>query len=266
MNTLKLYLHSVRMLMKCKLQYPVSFVLQTVAQLVMEGGELLAVLLLIDRFGSLRQWNGGDILIFFGVMEITFYLTEIFGRGLTGSFASLIRQGTLDTILLRPRGVLTQVLCQEIDPRRIGCLAVGIGAVTVGTKQLALIWTFPKLLALLEAVLCGMALVLGLFLIEAVFSIYSVKSLEMVNVLTYGGRSACRYPVDVFPGGIRVIFSVIAPFSMTLHVPVSYILGKQLFSWPVWTTFICPLAGPLLFSLMLTVFGRALRHYRSTGS
>ena len=43
MNTLRLYIHSMAMLLKSHLQYPASFIMQTIAQLVMEGGEILAV-------------------------------------------------------------------------------------------------------------------------------------------------------------------------------------------------------------------------------
>ncbi|MBR4724704.1 MAG: ABC-2 family transporter protein, partial [Lachnospiraceae bacterium] len=41
-----------------------------------------------------------------------------------------------------------------------------------------------------------------------------------------------QYPIDTFPGPLRVLFSVIAPFAMTLHVPGAVILGKPLFGWP----------------------------------
>lgn len=266
MDTIRLYLHSVRMLLKSHLQYPSSFILQTVAQIIMEAGELMAVLLLISRFQSMKEWSGGNLLVFFGVMSIAFYLTEFFGRGITGSFASLIRNGTLDAILLRPRGVITQVLCADLDPRRIGCLAVGTVAMILGCRQSDVQWTVLKVIALLEAIGFGVLLILELFLIEAVFSIYSVKSLEMVNALTYGGRSACEYPMDVFPRPIQLIFSIIAPFSLTLHVPTAYILDKPLFSWPDWAAFVCPLAGACLFGIMRLIFGKALQHYRSTGS
>ena len=47
MDTIRLYLHSMRMLIRSQLQYPFSFFLQTLAQLVMEGGEMLAVVLLV---------------------------------------------------------------------------------------------------------------------------------------------------------------------------------------------------------------------------
>ena len=93
MNTIRLYIRSMRMLLKCQLQYPVSFLLQTLAQLVMEGGELLAVILLVDRFDRLNQWMPGDLYFFFGLMSVSFYLTELFGRGITGAFPSMVRSG-----------------------------------------------------------------------------------------------------------------------------------------------------------------------------
>ncbi|NLD83986.1 MAG: hypothetical protein GX637_07450, partial [Clostridiales bacterium] len=56
MDTVKLYIKSMGMLLRSQMQYPASFLMQTLAQLVMEGGEMLAVLLIIDRFDSLNQW------------------------------------------------------------------------------------------------------------------------------------------------------------------------------------------------------------------
>ncbi len=266
MDTIRLYLHSMRMLMKSQLQYPASFVMQTLAQLVMEGGEMLAVILLVDRFGRLNQWEPGDLYFFFGMMSVTFYLTECFGRGITGNFPYLIRSGQLDSCLLRPRGVLTQVLCSAVDPRRITCIAVGAAALIMGSRLSAIHWTVLKALLLAEAILCGCVLILGLFLVEAVFCIYSVKSVELVNTLTYGGRSACQYPIDTYPRPMRVLFTVLAPFALTLHVPGSVILEKPLFGWPVWAAFVSPLSGFVSFGLLYLLFTRAMRHYRSTGS
>ena len=109
-------------------------------------------------------------------------------------------------------------------------------------------------------------LILALFMIEAIFCIHSVKSIELVNALTYGGRSACEYPVDTFPRPLRVLFTAVAPFALTLQQPGSVILDKPLFGWPGWTGFVTPLAGLALFGVMYTLFRMAMRHYRSTGS
>lgn len=266
MNTIKLYIRSMGMLLKSQMQYPASFIMQTIAQLVMEGGEMLAVILIVDRFQRLNQWMPGDLFFFFGLMSVTFYLTECFGRGVTGAFPGMVRLGQLDTLLLRPRGVLTQVLCSAMDPRRAACIAVGTAALVIGSRMAAVQWTFLKGLALTEAILLGMMLVLGLFLIEAVFVIHSVKSVELVNAITYGGRSACQYPVDIYPKPLRVLFTMIAPFALTLQAPAAYILEKPLYGWPAWTAFASPLSGAAVFGIMYLVFQRAMRHYRSTGS
>ena len=266
MNTLHLYLRSMGILMKSRLQYPASFLMQTLAQLIMEGGELLAVILLIQRFEGVRQWVAGDLYFFFGIMSVTFYLTECFGRGLTGTFPSMVRSGHLDTLLLRPRGVLTQVLCSDMDPRRIACIAVGTTALVMGSHMSHVVWTLPRVLLLMEAILFGCMLILGLFLIEAVFCIHSIKSVELVNAITYGGRSACEYPVNIYPRTLQILFTCLAPFALVLQVPASHILGKPLFGWPEWAAFVTPLSGAAVFSLMYLLFRQAVGHYRSSGS
>ena len=266
MKTCRLYLRSMKMLMKCQFEYPVSFFLQSLAQLIMEGGEMMAVILIIDRFDRVNQWEAGDLFFFFGIMSVTFYLTECFGRGITGNFPSLIRSGQMDTLLLRPRGVLTQVLCSAVDPRRITCIAVGTVSLVIGCRLAQVQWNALKVLAMAEAVLMGSLMILALFMIEAVVCIYSVKSVELVNALSYGGRSACEYPIDIYPRPLRILFTAVAPFALVLHAPASFILDKPLYGWPGWTAFVCPLAGMVFFALIYLVFQKAMRFYRSTGS
>ena len=266
MNTLRLYWKSMVLLIKSQLQYPTSFAMQTVAQLVMEGGELMAVILLVNRFDHLNSWTPGNLYFFFGLMSVSFYLTECFGRGITGAFPGMVRSGQLDTLLLRPRGILTQILCSAVDPRRVACIAVGSFSLILGSRMSAVAWTFPKILLLLESLLCSFWLILGLFMIEAVLCIYSVKSVELANALTYGGRSACQYPVDTYPKPLRILFTVIAPFALVMHVPAAQILGHPLFGWPAWIGYLTPVSGLLLFAMMYLIFRHAMRFYRSTGS
>ena len=98
------------------------------------------------------------------------------------------------------------------------------------------------------------------------FCIHAVKSVEVVNALTYGGRSACQYPIDIYPRPLRIIFTAVAPFALVLHAPAAYILGKPLYGWPAWAAYLCPLTGAAFFLLMYGLFRKAMTFYRSTGS
>ena len=266
MNTLKLYVRSIGMLLKSHLQYPASFCMQAVAQLVMEGGEMMVVILLVDRFEQLKGWTGGNLFFFFGMMSVSFYVTEFFGRGVTGDFPSMVRTGKLDTLLVRPRTIFVQVICSGTDPRRITCIAVGTAALITGSRLSGVVWTAGKVLVLIEAIIMSCMLILGLFLIEAIFSIHSVKSVELVNAITYGGRSACQYPIDIYPRPLKILFTAVAPFALTMHVPAAWILDKPLYGWPAWTAFVTPLSGAAVLAVMICLFNRGMRYYRSTGS
>ncbi len=262
---MKYLIHAVKMLFKSAMQYRASLLMQVIAQFVMTGGEMLAVVVLLSRFKVVGHWGAGEIMFFFGVMQATFALTELFGRGIT-SFAWFVQRGDFDALILRPRPLLLQVMVSQLDPRRLGGVSVGVIAVLVAASRLNIQWTMVKGVLLAEVVLGSMLLLLGLFMIEATVSFFSVKSIEMVNVLTYGGRSACQYPVDVYPGVLRVLFTYVAPFAMCMHWPVSYIIGQPMMDLPTWGYFLTPLAGVVFFLLMVRVWYVGVKHYRSTGT
>ena len=257
---------ALRMNLRSAAQYGKSFLMQCLAQLVMTAGDLWAVLLLLERFGNMGHWEAGQILFFFGVMQITFAFTEIINRGL-GRFSDvMIRNGGFDTVLLRPRSPLKQVILSQADPRRVGSMLVGIAAVVIASTNLSLRWTFGKILLLLWSMAGTICLLMGLFLIEAVVCFFSVQSIEVVNILTYGGRQACQYPIDLYPGPIRILFTCVVPIALCLHVPVSLVLGRPMFAVPDWLVWVFPCAGLAFFALIAFLWRFGVRHYRSTGS
>lgn len=262
---MKYILHAMGLNLKSAAQYRASFLMQNIAQFVMVGGEFLAVAVLMTRFTSLGQWSADEIMFYWGAMQLTFALCECLGRGIS-TFAGYVGKGDFDTILLRPRPLLQQVIAHRLDPRRLGGMLVGGAALVVSCARLGIGWTAEKIGLTLMAALGGFFLILGLFLIEATVSFFSVRSIEMVNVLTYGGRQACQYPVDIYHRPLQVLFTWVAPFALSMHLPISHVLGKPLFPVPTILVWLAPLAGPLFFLLMARVWYLGARHYRSTGT
>ncbi len=259
-------INAMRMNLRSAAQYRKSFLMQCLSQLVMTAGDLWAVLLLLERFGHMGHWEAGEILFFFGVMHITFSFTEIINRGLCTFSSMMIRNGGFDTVLLRPRSPLKQVILSRADPRRVGSILVGLTAVAVASAALGTQWTLWKVLLVLWSMAGTVCLLMGLFLIEAIVCIFSVQSIEMVNVLTYGGRSACQYPIDLYPGPIRLLFTYVVPIALCLQVPVSLVLGRPMFEAPTAAVWLFPLTGAAFAALIALLWRIGVRHYRSTGS
>ena len=260
---MKYVFHALRMQWRCATQYRASFWMQTLAQLVMSGSELMAVLVLLGRFTSVGQWSGSEIMFFFGMMQMTFAITECVGRGLA-AFSQVVQGGEFDQILLRPRNLLVQVLCSRADPRRLSTAALGIVLMWLSVTQLGIPWTLGSTVLLLISVAGTVMMLLGLFLVEATLCFLSVQSIEAVNILTYGGRTACEYPVDIYPRPIRLLFMYVAPFGLCM---VSALLHHPMVDWPAWTAYLAPLAGAMFFLLMALVWRKVgVKRYCSTGS
>lgn len=265
MQTLRYMRRAMGLLLRSAMQYRASFLMQTLSQAVMTGGDLLAVAVLLGRFTRLGSWSGPEILFFFGVMQCVFALGQFLGRGVE-NFSAYVHSGEFDTMLARPRALFVQVICARLDPRRLGGILVGLCALALAAAGQPIAWSWGKALLLLVSCLGSALLLLGLFLIEATVSFFSVKSIEMVNVLTYGGRAACQYPADIYPRPLRLLFTFVAPFALCMHLPVSYILDKPLWGASYLASLLAPLAGAVFFGIMVRVWYWGARHYRSTGS
>ena len=156
-------------------------------------------------------------------------------------------------------------MLMEADPRRIINGVIGIAAIAIASGRLGLAWTGARVLLLMFSVISAFLLILGLFTLEAAISFFTVDSIEMVNILTYGGKQACSYPVDIYPVMIRTLFTGI-PLALCLHQPISMMLGKPIYTASFPVTWLCLLAGPAFLALMLLAWRIGVRHYRSTGT
>lgn len=59
---MKYMIHAVKMLFKSAMQYRASLLMQVIAQFVMTGGEMLAVVVLLSRFKAVGHWGAGEIM------------------------------------------------------------------------------------------------------------------------------------------------------------------------------------------------------------
>ena len=175
-----------------------------------------------------------------------------------------MHSGEFDTCWPAP-GLFVQVICARLDPRRLGGILVGLCALALAAAGQPIAWSWGKALLLLVSCLGSALLLLGLFLIEATVSFFSVKSIEMVNVLTYGGAPPASIR-RIFTPPLRLLFTFVAPFALCMHLPVSWVLDKPLWGASYGAALLAPLAGAVFFGVMVRVWYWGVRHYRSTGS
>ena len=249
-----------------QMQYRASFALGFLGHFLATIIEFVAVWTLFDRFGALKGWTLGEVALFYGVAHMAIAIANLLGTGFDHA-GDLIRMGTLDRILLRPRTTVLQLLGYEFTLRRLGRFAQGalIFAWALGNVEVA--WTLPGALLVFVTMLSGACLFLGLFTLQGTLSIWTVQSLEMVNAATYGGVHAAQYPLSIYEGWFRRFFTYLIPLAAVSYFPIVTAMGKpDPLGVPHWVGAVSWIVGPIVLACSLAVWSWGLRHYTSTGS
>lgn len=248
-------------------RYPASALMLTVGQFLGTGIEAVAVWALFHRFGDVQGWRIGEVALFYGLVNCMFALADALGRGFDVLGTEFLRTGAFDRLLLRPRPLSLQLMGNDFRISRLGRLLQGLAMIAFATQQMGIAWTPGAVAIALLAVAGGVALFLGILVLQGTLAFWTVESLEIANVLTYGGVQAAQYPLALYARWFRYVLTFIVPLACVAYYPVLAILGKtDPLGAPAWVGLVSPLAGGVFLAAAFGVWRLGLRHYASTGS
>jgi ABC-2 type transport system permease protein len=263
-DALSLYVRYIAIAVRAQMAYRASFFLRGTGQLLITALEFVGFASLFARFGNIRGWTLQEMALFYGIISVAFALGEGVMRGFD-KFAPLVKNGDLDRILLRPRSAALQILGSDVD-LRFGRLLQGGLILGWAMHRLAL-FAPASVLLIGGAVLGGACLFGGLFVLQATVCFWTTESLEVLNCITYGGVEVAQFPLTIYRGWFRALFTFVIPLATVNYFPAQALLGRidplgstRVLQWA------SPLAGFLFLGACLLIFRIGIRKYTSTGS
>jgi ABC-2 type transport system permease protein len=267
MNSLRLYGRYAAASVKAQMQYPASFLMLALGQFLTTIIEFIGIWALFSRFERLMDWSLPQVAFFYGTVNMSFSLAEAISRGFRAFGAEFVKTGDFDRVLLRPRSAPLQLLGYELRLTRLGRFLQGALVLGIAIFMLDISWGVGQLALFAAAMIGGIALFVGLFVLQATLSFWSVESLEVGNTLTYGGVTAAQYPMTIYTDWFRGFFTFVVPLCCVSYFPIVEILGiDDPRGAPRWFHYASPLSGLLFLTAALAVWRLGVRHYRSTGS
>jgi ABC-2 type transport system permease protein len=210
---------------------------------------------------AVEGWTSAEVLLVVGYFTA---LKGFFGAMFFPSLLELatrIREGTLDFLLTKPAGALFLVSTSRFEMWRLLECAGGLGLMIWAFAALGR-WPAPGGVALGAVLIVASAAALYSLCVlvgAAAFFALRLENLPYVfsSVLDFG-----RWPVQIFTGAARLIFTFVIPLGLVTTYPVAAVLGRV--SLP---TAGAALAGAAaLFGLAYLAFSRALGRYTSASS
>jgi len=225
--------------------------------------EPIAVVLMFNRFGNIGDWTVERVLLIYAIAVTSFGLAESFFRGFDNFPWFMIREGNFDRVLLRPKSLFTQVAASVFHIHRFARAGVGLGMILWTLNRLDVAFSVYNAVMLAFALLGGLLMYAGVFVMSSGISIFTVGALDWIYIFTNASYETTRIPVDFMPRAMRGLFTFFMPMLVISYFPAQAIAGWGGAAWRGWLAL--P-AGAVFLGVGLVVWGVGVRRYRSTGS
>ena len=258
---LGLVLAQLRLSILAALEYRVGFWSDGVVGVAWSLGGLVPLIVALDHLPSVAGWSAWEVVLLTG-----FYLvfSGVFGAFLQpalGESMNHIRRGTLDYLLLRPVDALVSCLVAAFSPWSLLEVLAGVAMAIVAAIQLEVSPSVEQVAMLAGVVLAGLV---SLYALGVMILSLSFRALQLQN-LTFLMETAldfAHWPISVFRGPLKLVFTFVIPFAVMTSYPVQALTGALARE---------QVGGALLTALSLALLARlawrrALRGYTSASS
>ena len=267
MNPIILLTRYFRASLSAQAQYPGTTLLLTFGAFAVNFIEIFGIAALFSRFGHVRGWGFGEVALFYGLVSISFGISDFLTRGFDVFGPSFVKTGNFDRLLLRPRSTVLQLMAYELRLTRVGRLAQGALVFGLGLTMTHYHWTLGAAAILAFATAGGVALFTGLLVMQATLAFWTVEGLEVANVLTYGGQTAAQYPMNVYAPWFRDLLIFGVPIGCVTYLPMLAAMGRaDPLGSPAWVGPIAPAAGFLFLGVALFTWRFGIARYASSGA
>ena len=257
---MRLYFKFFSIHFRSAMTYRSSFFLSCLGHLLITTNVFLSVVVLLDRFGSVGGYTLPQLSLCYAVILAGTSLAECFARGID-AFGRILSEARFDRIMLRPRPLLFQVLCQDMKPTMFARVLQAAVMLVWAIGSGAVVWTPVKAIVLALMILCGAGVFFGVYLVNACVTFFTLEHIEALNIFMDGPREYGKYPFGIYGKPVLMILTFLVPLALVQHWPLQYLFDRG----PAWYGLL-PIVS-LVFLIPCGLLWRlGVRHYRSTGS
>lgn len=260
------YCFIAAMWVRSTMAYRTSFVMMAAASFATSVLDFVAIMIMFSHVDALGGFSLHEVALLYGLSAMSLGLADL----LLGSFdrvGTRVRDGTMDTMLVRPVPALAQVAADRFALRRLGrigqallVLGWALGGVTLEGG----VWAAPLLAV---TVLAGTAIFGAVFVLGGAFQFVAQDAAEVQNSFTYGGATLLEYPPTVFAKDLVRGVTFVIPLAFVNWLPALRLLGRDdPLGLPGWVDFAGPAVAAACCALAGLAWRAGLRAYRSTGS
>lgn len=267
MNEIRIAIQSLRMSVHTRMQYRVDSLVASVAVFVRESANIVVIYLALLRFDRINDWNVNEMLFLFSILFLTYaFVVSLFAD--LRDFSCMIREGRFDRLVVRPRGLLFQLILNNADIiASVGHGTLGIVLFLVSANRVGITWNLPTILYYISAIIGGILIQGGMFIIFSSLSFYFVETNSIREIFYWNMRKFAGYPISIYNKLIQFLMIYIIPFAFVNYFPAQFLLRKpDMTHYPEYYMYLAPLIGVVVYLIAYGFWRISVKRYKSTGN
>jgi len=250
---------------RSQLSYRSSFLINFGNAFLVGLLEFAEIYVLLANAPTLGGLTFAQAALVFALANLGFSLADLV-CGQIDQVPQYLREGTLETFLVRPLPLLAQMITADFQLRRAGRAVFSLVVLAVVLWRLDLELTAATVYLLVLTPVTGTTIYAALFVLAGGVQFFLVEGQEFTNAFVYGSAYAGQVPGSVLLLPMRVLFTFVVPATIAAYLPSLLILGLPGPPWlPSWLGWWTPLFAAWIWLLAMLAWRTGVRRYSGAG-
>ena len=246
---------------KSKMQYRDDFIISAVGMFFSSLTTIAVFWVLLKSIPDLAGWSFDQLVFIYAFYMLAISPFQI----IFDNFWQLrfhVIEGTFIKYYFRPLNMLFYYISEMFDIKGLIQLILGIVLFIYASVRLEVIWNIPRLLLLIATLFSASLVTISIMMIASCSAFWIFNSWPVLD-LARRLREFSPYPMTIFDGFFRILFTYIIPIGFVAFYPSQFFLDSQSIST---TVYLSPLIGIGTFVLAYWVWTKGINSYTGTGS
>lgn len=211
---------------KIRFQYKLDSVVSSFAVFFREAAGIIAMYFSLLKFDTINNWNINELMFLFSLIFITYGIFIVFFMALR-DFSDWIKHGDIDRVMVRPRGILTQLVqCGADWLAALGHGTLGITLFILSANNVGVEWNAATILYYVISIASGVFIQGAVFLFFLAISIYFIETQNLKEIMYWNLRKFAGYPISIYNKFIQSLLIFVVPFAFVNYFLAQFLLRK----------------------------------------
>jgi ABC-2 type transport system permease protein len=257
----RIYFKILKQDLKSKMSYRADFIISIIGIIFTNLAGFVSFWIIFKNFPEINGWNYKEMLFLYGFSLIALTPVQcLFDNN--WNLRGYVYSGDFIKYCFKPINLFFYFMSEVFDIKGLGQLAFGVATLAYAWNSLAIPFTFLVCVKLIIGLISASLFMIAITNISAASCFFLINS-GYIMILTNKFKDYARYPITIFKGAFRLVFTFVIPIAFMAYYPsLDFLENKE----PVFLTYFTPIYGIIFFYISYKIWLIGATKYNGTGS